>query len=429
MLQTLKNRDYRYLWLGQAVSHLGDQFHLVALPWLVLALTGDPLQLGLVLAMAGLPRAVLMLVGGAVADRISPRLLMLGADLVRLAITVLIVVAVAADQVQLWMVYALAIAFGTISGFFLPAAEATLPRVLREEELAGGNSLMMIADQAAQFFGPALAGTVIALMARGQVGQSGTMTGIAVAFGVDAFTFAVGAVTLWRMRPLKGFGSEHHPLHDVAEGLRFVWRHDSIRIMVIIIALANFLLTGPLLVGLPVLASTRFSEGAAAFGMILSGYALGNLIGMGIAGSTRPSTRVIGWVGVAIFPLLGIVYSTLALAGSTWVSVLVMVIGGVANGYLAITVITMLQRMSPRHLVGRVMALLMLSMYGLAPVSQVVAGAILQLSVTWLFLGAAIGLLVPGVLALRHRTMWDFTPVTGSGPIQEGDAERVAVAG
>ncbi|MCB0911246.1 MAG: MFS transporter [Propionibacteriaceae bacterium] len=415
MLHTLKNRDYRYLWLGQAVSHLGDQFHLVALPWLVLALTGDPLQLGLVLALAGLPRAVLMLVGGAVADRISPRLLMLGADLIRLAITALIVVAIATDRVQVWMVYALALAFGTISGFFLPAAEATLPRVLRDEELAGGNSLMMIADQVAQFLGPALAGTVIALLAHGAVGQDGTMTGIGVAFGVDALTFAVGAFTLWRMRPLAGFGSEHHPLHDVAEGLRFVWRHGTIRILVVIIALANFLLTGPLLVGLPVLAANRLGEGAAAFGMILSGYALGNLVGMGIAGSTRPSTRLLGWVGVGIFPLLGIVYSTLALAASTWVSVLAMVVGGVANGYLAITVITMLQRMSPRHLVGRVMSLLMLSMYGLAPISQVVAGAVLQLSVTWLFLGAAIGLLVPGALALRHRTMWDFTPVTDPG--------------
>ena len=65
MLGTLKTRDYRMLWIGQSISHLGDQFHLIALPWLVLSLTHDPFQLGLVLALAGIPRAAMMLFGGA----------------------------------------------------------------------------------------------------------------------------------------------------------------------------------------------------------------------------------------------------------------------------------------------------------------------------------------------------------------------------
>jgi len=64
MIAAFKNRDYRLLFAGQSISHLGDQFHLIALPWLVLALTRDPLQLGGVLAVAGIPRALLMLVGG-----------------------------------------------------------------------------------------------------------------------------------------------------------------------------------------------------------------------------------------------------------------------------------------------------------------------------------------------------------------------------
>ncbi|MCA0307986.1 MAG: MFS transporter [Actinobacteria bacterium] len=409
MRTVLSRREYRLLWLGQAVSHLGDQFHLIALPWLVLAVTGDPLQLGLVLAAAGVPRAVLMLFGGALADRFSPRTLMLASNVVRFAITVLLVVAVAGGTVELWMVYGVALSFGVVSGFFLPAAEATLPRVLPGEELAAGNSLMMIADQVAQFVGPALAGSIVALLGGAADGRSG-LTGIAVAFGVDAATFAFAALTLALMRPLAGFGSEHHPLRDVADGLRHAWHHDTTRTMVIVIALANFLLTGPLLVGLPVLASTRFAEGAAAFGMILSGYALGNLVGMAVAGVATPSPRVLGVLGVAIFPFLAVIYGALGLVTSTAVAVALMVVGGIGNGYLSITIISLLQRMTPSHLVGRVMALLMLSMYGLGPVSQVIAGAVLQVSATGLFIGAAAGLLVPAALAFRHRGMWDFTP-------------------
>ena len=70
---------------GQGISHLGDQFHLIALPWLVLTLTHDPFQLGLVLALAGIPRAAVMLFGGAFADRHSPRVIMLVSDALRFA--------------------------------------------------------------------------------------------------------------------------------------------------------------------------------------------------------------------------------------------------------------------------------------------------------------------------------------------------------
>ena len=94
MLSTLKTRDYRLLWIGQGISHLGDQFHLIALPWLVLTLTHDPLQLGAVLAVAGIPRALLMLVGGVFADRHSPRTIMLVSDTLRFAVTAALTAAI-----------------------------------------------------------------------------------------------------------------------------------------------------------------------------------------------------------------------------------------------------------------------------------------------------------------------------------------------
>src|SRR5690606_41454236 len=76
-------RDFRLLWLGEGVSVLGDHFYMIALPWLILQLTGDPLAMGTVLALAAIPRALFMLIGGALTDRFSPRTLMLGSNLVR----------------------------------------------------------------------------------------------------------------------------------------------------------------------------------------------------------------------------------------------------------------------------------------------------------------------------------------------------------
>jgi MFS family permease len=81
----LRVRDFRVLWIGQRASFLGDQFYMIALPWLVLRLTGDALAVGTVLAEAGIPRALFTLLGGALTDRFSPRTLILAPDLLRLA--------------------------------------------------------------------------------------------------------------------------------------------------------------------------------------------------------------------------------------------------------------------------------------------------------------------------------------------------------
>ena len=148
IFSAFRTRDYRLLFSGQAISHFGDQFHMIALPWLVLTLThGDALQLGLVLAVAGVPRALLMLVGGAWADRHSPRAIMLVSDILRFVLTAALATAILTGTAQLWMVYVLAFSFGVVSGFFMPAAESAVPRVLESDQLESGNSMMMGADQ------------------------------------------------------------------------------------------------------------------------------------------------------------------------------------------------------------------------------------------------------------------------------------------
>ena len=144
------------------------------------------------LALAGIPRAAVMLFGGAFADRHSPRLIMLVSDALRFLLVGALSVAVLTGGIRLWMVYAMAAIFGVMSGIFMPAAEATLPRLLESDQLEGGNALMMGADQLAQFVGPALAGTVIAIFGTAHVGgQAGSLTGVGIAFAVDALSFAV----------------------------------------------------------------------------------------------------------------------------------------------------------------------------------------------------------------------------------------------
>src|SRR5512141_899662 len=102
LLAPLRGRDYRLVWFGESVSLLGDQFHYVALSWLVLGLTGSGLALGTVLLAAALPRGAFVLVGGVLADRASPRTLMLGSNVIRAIVTAAIAALVLGSQIQIW---------------------------------------------------------------------------------------------------------------------------------------------------------------------------------------------------------------------------------------------------------------------------------------------------------------------------------------
>jgi MFS family permease len=427
MLDVLKTRDYRLLWTGQGVSHLGDQFHLVALPWLVLTLTRDPLQLGIVLALAGVPRAALMLLGGAFADRHSPRAIMLVSDALRFALTAALAAAVLTGTVQMWMVYLLALAFGVVSGFFLPAAESALPRVVHEDKLEAGNALMMGVTSLAQFVGPAAAGILIGLFGSQLVAgeKVASLAGIGIAFAVDGLSFAVSALCLALMAglPALGAGAEQHPLAAVLEGMRFTFSRAPFRWMLAMIGGANFLLMGPLFVGLPVLAQTRFAEGALGYGVILASYALGNVVGMVGAGSMpRLSSRTFTAVVVGFFLAFAAVIASLAFIGSAWTAAGLMVVLGLGNGYIAVTIISILQRETPKEMLGRVMSMLMLAMVGLAPVSQLAAGAIIKLGPAALFVPAGAGVALIGLFAgARHRS-WSLDKFEQEAAERLGDA-------
>lgn len=424
MKTILKKRDFRLLFTGQAVSFIGDQFHLIALPWLVLTLTHDPLQLGAVLAVAGIPRALLMLVGGVWADRHSPRTIMLISDALRFIVTAGLAIAVLAGTAQIWMVYVLAGVFGVVSGFFMPAAQAALPRVVDEAQLEGGNAFMMGANQLAAFVGPVAAGLLIATFGSGATAgaaQAASLTGIGVAFAVDAASFLISAVALLAMHPIAAAAADAdaHPVRDVVEGLRYALGSAHLRGMLVILSAANFLVAGPMFVGMPVLAQLKLG-GAAAFGMVMSAYGFGSLAGMGLAaGLPRPSDRAFGWLGVALLIGFAGAMAALGYVTSTWVAVALMVATGIGNGFIGVHAITSLQRMTAEKYLGRVMSLITLAMVGLMPVSQALSGVVIRISPEALFLTSGAGFTALALWAATKRDIWTIDP---SAKLEESTA-------
>ncbi len=417
MKRVLAIRDFLLLWIGQGTSLLGDQFHFIALSWLVLKLTGDPLALGAVMAVGGIPRAIFTLIGGAITDRISPRQVMLISDAIRLFISALLAVQVLTGTLQVWMIYVYSLVSGIVSGAFAPASMSITPHLVPSDDLQAGNSLMQGSMQLISFVGPAAAGAMIAVFPNVKIGVS-----LAMAF--DAFTFVVSVVTLWMMKA----GSEiittskndsAGMFGSIRDGIVFMFKDPALRAMFILIAVANFAFGGPVIVGVPYLSSTRFVEGAAAFGIILSGYAGGNFLGILLSGALpKLSQKLMQVFMVVMFAGFGLGLGALAWINITGAAAVDMFILGVLNGYLSILLITGLQRSTPKEMLGRLMSMVLLANLGLVPLSQAIAGAMLRWNIPALFLVAggmllacSVYLMMPGVGSLLSRLMSESSAV------------------
>jgi MFS family permease len=409
MLRVFSIRDFRLLFGGATTSLLGDQFAFIATPWLVLKLTGDPLVLGLVLALEGIPRAVFMLLGGAITDRFSPRLIMLISDIIRFFLTALMALVIFTGSVQVWMLYAFGLGFGLVAGFSIPAGNSIVPMLVAENDLQAGNSIMMGISQLVGFVGPTVAGILIG-------GYSKSALGIGLAFSIDAFSFAVSVACLWLMRS----GGKQTAANDAAvkenvwasilAGMKYLWDNRALRLMFMVVTAVNFLFVGPLLVGIPVLASQRLPEGAVAFGLLMSAYAGGNLVGYLLAGSLpRPTGTGMRIFLLALLATFGVVISCLGFIILTWLDFALMLLLGLGNGYISIIMFTWMQTRTPKAMLGRMMAMFMLSNNGLVPISQAISGAVSKWNLTALFVGAGVLVLIVTLVAAPQPEMKTFS--------------------
>jgi MFS family permease len=397
ILQPLRLRDFRLVFTGESISLLGDQFHFVALAFLTLQLTGLGLALGTVLMTAAIPRAVFMLVGGAMSDRISPRSLMLASNAVRGLVVAVIAALVLTDSVQLWQLYVLALIFGTVDAFFHPALNTIVPMLVNERQLSPANALVQIMQQLSGLVGPAAAGVLVAAVHSGP------------AFAIDAVSFAVATMTLLLIRggrraapPPGGDGSKPEPadglLANIASGLAYVWRDPPVRSLILLVAAFNLAFTGPLLVGLPYLANARFEGGAAAFGIIISAFGAGALGGAILAGSLRHVPRL-GLITLATAAAMGIGLALVGNVPNVILAVAAMGAMGLGAGFINVRVVAWLQARTPEAMRGRVMSLLLLGAIGLAPVSLAISGAIIDFGAVSLMFTVAGAMVVLTALA------------------------------
>jgi len=387
----LRNPNYRLWLIGGTISFLGDQFYMLALPWLILQQTGSAVAMGAVMMAGSVPRALLMLMGGVVSDRISARKVMMTTATTRTICVAVIGFLIWFRILEMWEIYVLAVIFGVADAFAAPAGTAYLPSLLKPEQLVAASSVGQTTSQLATIVGPVPAGFVIKAL------------GVAWAFFIDAisFLFIIGA--LWKLPdPPKSPAAHKAVLPAIAEGITYVVKDVPLRALMLLAMMMNFCFAGPVSIGLTYLTKTRFGS-PAILGTLMSVIAVGSLLGALVAGVWKIQRRGILMLLVAatLSPCLGVIGF---INGAWFLGGLLFVVGALA-AFMNVHIGAWVMQRIDAAVRGRVASVLMLASVGIMPISFALAGFMIAWNLKFTFLIAGLAMLITAVGASLQKSV------------------------
>ncbi len=375
---------YRRFWGSMLLSNLGSWLQLVAQGWLILALTNSPLYLGLYGLIRSLPTLTITLIGGAVADRIDRRKILLATQSSAAALALLLGFLDLTGMVRAWHILTIAFATATVMAFDNPARQALVPSLVGHERVPSAVGLNSAAWNAAAVIGPSLAGLLVAAAGTGW------------AFVLNGLSYLPVIWAVWTLEPARPSKTVGASLFvHVAVGIGAVRRDRRLLGLLTLLAVPTFL-GRPYLQLMPVFARDVLHANAAGYGTLMGINGAGAFAGALLVGRTSKYQKR----GQLLF-FINIVFATALIAFTAshqlaLSAVLLFVMGASQTLLMALTN-TLLQLIVPDELRGRVMALYTLIPMGLMPLGTMVLGS----------LGAVVG--VPFTVAVAAGLALGFT--------------------
>ncbi|MET8264451.1 MFS transporter [Micromonospora arida] len=361
---------YWRLWSASAVSNLADGIVKIGLPLVAIGYTNSPaLVAGVALAFS-LPWLLFALPAGALVDRLDRRRVMLGANTVRAILAGALALAIALDVSSIWLLYAVAFGAGVAETLYDTSAQSILPQLVPRELLPRANGRLNAAERTAnQFIGPPLAGFLVA-----------GGTAVALAGPAGLWAVAVGALFVvgGRFRvERKGSASLRA---DIAEGLRFLWRHRLLRTLAVMVGGSNFATSAifGVLVLYAVGPGSAIGLSAPGYGLLLTALSAGIVLGSLLA------ARIERWfgraraLGVSVVACAGIV-GVPALSTNPFVVGAFFFVGGILLAIWDVITVSLRQRVTPDHLLGRVNSGYRLVAWGSLPLGAAAGGLLAEL--------------------------------------------------
>lgn len=413
LLAPLEVRLYRRWWFGRLASLAGEITLNVTVPTVVLGLTHSLGAWATVVMIQSVPRALLVLFGGVVVDRVRPRRTMLLTASVQAVMAATLLVVSLAAGLQRWHFWIWAAVNGALLALFLPAVNAFIPSTLPAGRVRAGNALYMSSQQAMAFAVPLLAGAFTA------------WAGISVAFAVAAVAsgvFAVSLMTAHADDPRPGGARDSTGVRQVLDqlvaGLRTVRRDPVMAVLVPLIGLYMFGAGLIMWVGLPGLAELTFHGGSDLLGTFMSALGGGALLGSVAVGVVRRVHRE-ALVGTALTVCFGTCLIGLARAPAPWAAAVLCLVSGACWSASSVLYTTLVQTRTPKDQLGRVMGVVTLALVGMEPLAFAVArwtgdsigprGLVLLGGVAVVLAGLA------GLASRALRSSGALTPVPSTG--------------
>src|SRR5918995_2643786 len=370
VLRPLRVRDFRLMWTGLAVSMVGDGIYIIALALLVLDDLGrSNSTLALVQGAVLLPQVTLILGAGVLADRVDRRRLMITADAIRFLAIGAIGVLAMLDVLTIPILIGLAILYGSGMALFGPSFSSIVPTIVPEDLLVEANSLGLFMRPIAMFFvGPLVGGVLV-----------DAFDGAALAFIADASTFVVSAVAIFLMRTRhqpRDSADASSPLEDLREGFRYVRTQRWLWLAMVAATVSLLCTWGPWDNLLPVVVTEDLEGSASDLGIVFGAGGLASVIAAVVLAQRgslpgRPVTLLyLSWA-VGMFAVAGFGFVT-----QLWQAMLVAFVGEGSITVLVVIWVTLVQRLVPPHLLGRVFALDWMISVGGAPLSFAIVGPV-----------------------------------------------------
>lgn len=345
-LSSLRHRDFRLLFFGTSLSHVGDFIQAMAQSWLVWTMTGSPFLLGVVGFCQALPRLLLGAVGGAIVDRVERRRLLVSTQILAMIQAFVFWALVYLDQIQFWHVMVLVLFLGTVNTVNQTARHSLINNLVPRDDLMNAIALNSSMANLAKIAGPSLGGILISVI------------GVAGCLFVNAVSFLAIIVTLLVMvfPAVKSKTADEAPFwEEVREGYRFL--RGQRRLFSIILLTYGVALVGtPYSRFLPVFATDVLHAGPSTFGLLLAAPGAGAVVaGLGIASLGRLRRRF-HFVAVSVyaFSLFLILFS---FCRSLPLSMLFLVLVGASNIAFRSVANSVVQMETPPHLLGRMLSL------------------------------------------------------------------------
>ena len=366
ILKPLAVRDFAFLWTGMTVSMIGDGIYLVSIAWQVLSIENRPVALALVGIAWSLPQVVLVIASGALSDRLERRHLMIAGDVIRfVAIGTLGFLSVT-DQLTIPIILGLVVVYGAGQAVFQPAFSSITPAIVPADLLVQANSLaQLVRPFAMTLIGPLVGGVLIAWVSVG------------FAFLVDASTFAFSAVMILSMRTRRSpRDAEEQPsfFGDVAEGLRYVRQQRWLLIAMVGATVSLLAVWGPWETLVPFVVKNDLGGEGWSLGLVFGAGGVGAVIAAAVFGQRgrlprKPLTAMyLAWA-LGMFGTAGFGFVT-----TVWQAMAVAFVSEGSITYLVVVWVTLVQRLVPDRLLGRVFSLdWMISTMGV-PLSFAITG-------------------------------------------------------